>query len=392
MSTAIHRPAPQAEAAPQPATQVRGHLRGLDGVRGAAILAVVAFHTAVMATRGAPWVGETAPPAALWPVFAGKLGVDVFFVLSGFLVLRSWLDLRARHPHHDAVHAFARRRLRRILPAYWFSLLVFVPLRVSEWLASFDGLANIVVFASVQQFLDPHLPHQVNVVTWSLTTEVHFYVLVPALAWALVRFGWQRVLAIVVAGSVAWRLAVGGTGQEAEWILGRVDQFAAGMVAATLVADRRRWARIVRVLRARWTPLVLGAVVVAIAIPLGSRQLLGKPLAYEVTFHAVAGIAIAAWLVRGACDGYGRIFENRALRGLGDVSYSLYLWHWPLMMEASVRFGNTALVLAGALGVTAVATALSYLAFERPFIKSRRSGDVSPDAASVGGRPVATHR
>jgi peptidoglycan/LPS O-acetylase OafA/YrhL len=394
MSTAPERPAPPEAAAPGPPHRGPGQISALDGVRGTAILAVVAFHTTVMATRDAAWIGETAPPLALWPLFAGKLGVDVFFVLSGFLVLRSWLDARSRLPHQEAVQSFARRRARRILPAYWFSLLVFIPLRVPGWLTSFGGLADIIAFVSMQQFLDPDLPHHVNVVTWSLTTEVHFYVLLPALAWAFVRFGWQRVLPLLIAATIVWRVFYAGTGQEAEWICGRIDQFAAGMVAATLVADRRRWTRALSVLRARVVGPVLLAASAAVAVPLGARQLLPKPLAFEATFHALAGIVIAVWIVRGACDGFSRIFGNRALRGLGDASYSLYLWHWPLLMEATVRYGNGPGVIAAALGVTAACSALSYVVFERPFIKARRTEGLpaAAAAASEPGRRVEAHR
>jgi peptidoglycan/LPS O-acetylase OafA/YrhL len=361
--------------APQAAAPGPQRLQALDGVRGVAIVAVVAFHTAVMATRGAGWAGQTNPPAGLMPVFAGKLGVDVFFVLSGFLVLRSWQDLRGRLGHRDAVSEFARRRARRILPAYWFSLLLLVPLRAPEWLTSFSGFENIVVFASLQQFLDVQLPHRLNVVTWSLTTEVHFYVLLPALAYLFVRFGWRKVLPLLVAGAVVWRVLNGGTGGEAEWIFGRVDGFAAGMVAATLYDDHRagRHQALVAALRSRWAGMVLAVAFLAVAAPLGVMQLLPKPLAYQASLHAIVGLLIAAWLVRGACEGFPKVFSNRALRGLGDVSYSLYLWHWPILMEASARYGNSAQVLAGALGVTAVLTAITYAAFERPFMKTRRT-------------------
>jgi peptidoglycan/LPS O-acetylase OafA/YrhL len=105
------------------------HVASLEGLRGVAIAAVVVFHTAVMATRGASWTGVVSPPLELWPVFAGKLGVDVFFVLSGFLVFRSWQQLRRRYDGSSpaALLDFGRRRALRILPPYWFSLPVISP-------------------------------------------------------------------------------------------------------------------------------------------------------------------------------------------------------------------------------------------------------------------------
>ena len=361
----------------------------LDGLRGVAILAVVAFHVAVMATRDAAWAGERMPPAALWPLFAGKLGVDVFFVLSGFLVLGSWRQLRARHDGSStrAAVAFAGRRARRIIPPYWFSLLILVPLRAPEWLGTAEGWRNILMFASTNQFLDTGLPHRVNVVTWSLTTEVHFYVLVPLLALLIARTGWRSFVLGLVAIAVGWRLAVGGTGNEAEWILGRVDQFAAGMAAASIVAGRHdRTRALVRGLRSRTAGIVLALAALAVAVPLGALQLVPKPLVYRSVFHSLFGLVLAAFLVRLATRERGSRLEHPWLRAAGLVSYSLYLWHWALMMEATARWGPSGIVLAAALAATAVITVVSYVLFERPLTHGGAAGD---RASEVTARAAA---
>lgn len=374
--TMIRTPARSRPDPSPPARQAdRPHLEALDGVRGLAIAAVVAFHLTVMATRGAEWAGVSSPPLALWPLFASKLGVDVFFVLSGFLVLQSWTSIRRRLPGREAVADFASRRARRVLPAYLASLVILVPLRVPEWLGSLEGVANIITFMSLQQFLAPELPHEVNVVTWSLTTEVHFYVLLPVLAVVLTRFGWARLLAGVLLVSVTWRLAVGGTGEEAEWIIGRLDQFVAGMAAAAVVAEHRDGGarRIVDVISSWPVGVLILAGAIFSAVPLGGLQLMPKPLLYASVFHAVAGLTVAAWIVRASVRGMPAFLRNRALVMLGTTSYSLYLWHWVVMSEATRRFGTGAPVLAGALVVTAALTAASYLAFERPFLRTRRS-------------------
>ena len=351
-------------------------LEGFDGLRGVAVLAVVAFHVAVMATRGADWAGEGPPPMALWPLFAGKLGVDIFFVLSGFLVLRSWRQIQDERPLASSLAAFASRRARRILPAFWLCLVLLIPLRTPEWLVSVDGLKRILMFASLQQFLDPQLPHQLNVVTWSLTTEIHFYLLLPLLAFALVRLRASNLLVVSVAVSIAWRLLTGGTGEEAEWIFGRVDQFVAGMAAFSLLTSPRT--RLQSFLLSRSGAVALSAASVAVALPLGALQLVPKPLAFLSTFHAAAGLVIAGWLVRTACRQRFRVLSNRALVGVGHASYSLYLWHWPLLIEATVRWGQTVPAIAGALVATALISAASYVLVEKPFMHRRSARPTHP--------------
>jgi peptidoglycan/LPS O-acetylase OafA/YrhL len=80
------------------------------------------------------------------------------------------------------------------------------------------------------------------------------------------------------------------------------------------------------------------------------------------------------------------------LRGVGDASYSLYLWHWPLLMEATRRWGASVDVIASALVVTGACTVGSYLAFERPFINARRARTAEDRPTSAAGRPVAAPR
>ena len=369
----------------------------LEGLRGLAIAGVVLFHTAVMATRDASWLGHSSPAVALWPLFAGKLGVDVFFVLSGFLVVQSWQ--RAREKAHgttsSAAFDFARKRGRRIIPPYWFSLLILVPWRTPQWLTSLHGWTNILTFAGVQQFVSPDLPHQLNAPSWSLTTELHFYLLVPLLAFAMSRKGWARVLITLIAVSVLWRIGTGGTGQTSEWIIGRADQFVAGMAAAHLVAEHRsgRRSEVLRWLADPGAGWVLALVGGAIAIALGGSQMLPHPLWFDATFHEVFGVIVAAFIVRLVCFGGYQVLANRALVTLGLVSYSLYLWHWPLLMEATTRLGTNVASITLALAASAVMTALSYRYFERPFIGTKKTPAPVPSTATIDrGRLVAAHR
>jgi peptidoglycan/LPS O-acetylase OafA/YrhL len=347
----------------------------LDGVRGLAILAVVAFHVAVVATQGATWSYRSSPPAYSWPFFAGSLGVDVFFVLSGFLVYRSWQSLRARHSNDSfrTIVEFGRRRGRRILPPYWVALAVLVVWRAPHWLETTRGWRNILLFTSLNHFMDPSLPNDLNTVTWSLTTETHFYIALPILALVFARFGARPTVVALIFTTLAWRLAVGGTGGEAEWIFGRVDQFAAGMGAAALVSDEgaRASSRLFRWLRGPMARWVLGAGLAGLAVAHGALRLRAKPLWFLAVLHPLAGLLIAGLLVSILCGRKVRILHSRVLGWLGLVSYSLYLWHWPLLAESTARWGAMPLVLAGAVTAGLAAAALSYAFLERPFLRPK---------------------
>lgn len=367
------------------------HVPALDGLRGLAILAVVAFHVAVVMSDGAPWAYRTSPPVYSWPAFAGSLGVDLFFVLSGFLVLRSWQGIRERHAG-DGVRSlveFARRRGRRILPPYWVALAVLVVWRAPEWLSTLRGWRNIGMFVSLNQFLDPGLPQQLNTVTWSLTTETHFYVLVPLLALAGLRLGWRRTLAATLALTVAWRIVHGGTGGEAEWILGRADQFVAGMAAASLVAAHAagRTSAVGRWLTGPWAGRILWTGLGLLALAHGGLRLAPKPLGFLVLLHPIAGIAMAGLLARGLMRGSIARLDapviGPPLRWLGVASYSLYLWHWPLLAEAVRAWGPSVPVVGAALAAGLAVSALSYRFLERPFTKPSSASSAQPHSPAM---------
>jgi peptidoglycan/LPS O-acetylase OafA/YrhL len=171
----------------------------LDSLRGAAVAAVLLWHVFRMTVTG---IAPNAVPVYFWPLGVLRLSVDVFFVLSGFLVIRSWSSIsrRARTPVH-ALGEFWRRRARRILPAYWCSLIVLLALIARPVL---QNPRHVLLFFSLNEYVRFVLPARVNTVYWSLTVEWHFYLLVPLIAFLMTRIGRWTVLAGTLFLSFMW--------------------------------------------------------------------------------------------------------------------------------------------------------------------------------------------
>jgi peptidoglycan/LPS O-acetylase OafA/YrhL len=357
----------------------------LDGIRGLAVLAVVAYHAyrMVVLGSGAPSTRDIDP--RLWPLSTARFALDAFFVLSGFLIVSSWTSLQRRHGRlGPAAWAYARKRAARILPAYWVSLLILVPLVAPHLLRSPGKLG---LLATVQQYVVPTLPSEVNVVYWSLTTEVHFYVLAPLFAFLLARFGGWRVVAGCAALSLLWRYHL-PFDLAASFTFGRTEQFVLGAAAGELVRahDRGDTTRLVAWLRARGMGVVLVAGLVALgtfegAVLDGVGHGPASKLLHTVVALVLAGMLVRILTVERRPGGSGASFlEHPGLRFAGLVSYGVYLCHYPLLHHglraAGIEAGDgTSVVRAVAvvvgLGVAAfVVGTASYVLVERRFLQT----------------------
>lgn len=188
------RPALPAISMPPAAPPSR--LPGLDTLRAAAILAVMFFHLTIF--------GEL--PEGILPLpWFGWMGVDLFFVLSGFLIgqqlLRGWTE-----EQRPSFGRFYLRRAARILPAYWFVLLLYF--LVPAWRES-SGLPPLWTFLTFTLNLDVNLRQHAFSHAWSLCVEEHFYLLLPLLLALLMRRPSARkavaTVALMVAGGVILR-------------------------------------------------------------------------------------------------------------------------------------------------------------------------------------------
>jgi peptidoglycan/LPS O-acetylase OafA/YrhL len=354
----------------------------LDGVRGVAVVSVVLYHAVRLVVLGSSHAGS-AGGAWWWPASTARFALDAFFVLSGFLVVGSWTSLRRRHARTwPAVREYAARRAARILPAYWVSLVILIPLFAPHLLASPGKLG---LFASVQQYLVPGLPSEVNVVYWSLTTEVHFYVAAPLVALALRRFRGWTVVGVLIAVAVAWRWWL-PFGLAPSLVIGRLEQFALGAVAADVVRAVEAGrpvgplaTRALALVRARGAGIALAVALLALGVYQGAILDRGSHGAVSHLLHPAVGVVMAALFVRALVGDGLRFLSHPWLRAAGLVSYGVYLFHWPVLAGGlgalGIRpgWGGPPIVALGGVAVLAVlafvAGTVSYLVVERPFLR-----------------------
>ena len=356
------------------------HRPALDGLRGAAVLSVLLYHTGVL--RG------------------GWIGVDTFFVLSGYLITSLLL---AEHDRTGgiALKAFWGRRARRLLPALFlllagvglFAALVATAearsvIRQDLWGALTYGSNWLDIVRGSgywQTFTQPSpLAH-----VWSLAIEEQFYVVWPLVAWwALRRGGARRLATVAAAGGVvlaAWAIGLAWAGASVDRLyLGTDTRAPALLLGATLGALRVGTAR-PELRRVAHVAGPLGvALLVWAAFTLDGRD-------PEVYRGALLGVSLAGALaVVGASqdDGgwFGRVVGWRPLCVLGLLSYGIYLAHWPILLAVQhwSHLGPWATTAVVAPLTIAVAAA-SYLAVEHP-IRLRRGMAWSRPALAAGRR------
>lgn len=360
-----------------------GYMPGVDGLRALAVTAVLVYHL------GAAW----------FP--GGYLGVDVFFVISGFLIT-SLLLAEHRAKGRIDLRRFWLRRARRLLPAVLLMLavvlavmLVLHPSEVSrmrgEVLAALGYVINwYFIFADVPYFEQFGRP-SVLLHLWSLAIEEQFYLLwPPLLAAGLLIFrcrGLLMAVGLLAAGSTALAWVLWRPFEDPSRIYYGTDTRAVALLVgvglALVPAAVRRappGARAGRLGREALGAACLGGVLVAMLTlgDLDERLYRGGFLLVALaTAGLIAVVASPASLL-------GRLFATRPLVWLGLRSYAIYLWHWPVIMltrpNVDVPFDGPPLV-ALRITLTLAAAALSYRFVEVPF---RRHG--------IAGVRAAMHR
>jgi peptidoglycan/LPS O-acetylase OafA/YrhL len=374
----------------------------VDSLRAIAALSVLTFHAVGY------WAAGFGSHSFLRPYLARlDVGVVVFLVVSGFLLYRPFVQAAAHGAPAPDTAGYLWRRLLRIGPAYWVALLICAialslpGVLTARGVPTYFGFGQIYGSSTIGGGIAP---------AWTLGLEVSFYLLLPFYARLMRRTRAEPwgVIALF-ASSMAYKAVLFATGVVGHPSLAPhpalvvlpayLDEFALGMALA-LISVRRHagWAPRPLVLLERrpwiaWLAAGAAFVIVARGIGLtgdpGQTYDAGQYLARNALYGLVA-VGLLAPAVFGAdrVHGVRRVLAVPALAWLGTISFGIYLWHWPVLMQLSrwglgtwtpvqpyLRWGISALVLSVALG------ALSYYLIERPALSLKRL---------VGGRaPVA---
>ena len=377
----------------------KGHAfyqEGLTGLRALAAGWVLLFHVNVVAVPRIISVHPFGVRIDLHPLLTvGWIGVTIFFVLSGFLLTTHLLDALSREGNR-ALPRYYVARVKRIVPAFWGQIAILFAIAYAVEGAAPYWTRYIPLHLVMLHNTSVEASSAINPVYWTLPIEFLFYVVLPLVAVRLVRwdpirtaYRWKALVLIYAASvalSVAYRYAVFPVGGEnPAWISnqlpGTIDQFMIGTVLATgwrwWRADHEPGPGVARLSTALATVGFMG--IIAMIYYLDSIYDVfwsGKHPAVYVWYsvHAafvgmlVLGVAMGGPLTRS-------VFANRAALLVGTISYSLYLWHFPVILwvEKIGKMGYATFFLVSIVACLAV-SAISYLLLERPFLKmSRRS-------------------
>ncbi len=346
-------------------SRIHTRARRLDiqGLRALAVLAVVAYHAGLH-------------------VPGGFVGVDVFFVISGF-VITSMLQREWETTGRIRFGAFYLRRFKRLTPALavmvavtaLVSALVLSPLGAQQTVAETGVgamflVANGVIAGNTGGYFAA--PAAVNPLlhTWTLSVEEQFYLAFPAilaLGWYLAPASWRRrvtpSITVGVVAAVSFALAL--VGGNASWLLGfyspltRAWEFALGALlalAATRVAIRSR-------------RVALGVGLVGAGMFGASLWLITDKTPFPGVWTLLPVVGTVLLIGIGTAPNANIVTRTLAIRPLvrvGDWSYSVYLWHWPFIVFAVVLWPGTAHVRLLAAGLSFVPALASYAWVERP--------------------------
>lgn len=367
-----------------------------DGLRALAALSVLVYHVGFYSRANE---GE----AGLSPYFARlNVGVAVFFVISGFLLYRPLLHGRiAGRPVR--IRDYARRRVLRIVPAYWVALTV---------LAIVLGLPDVFtgrwwVYYGFGQDYSIHTETLGIGPAWSLGAEAAFYVVLPFLSLGLARAAaargrrviWQHELAVLVvltAASVAWR-AYGDAHPSIppSTFASTFGWFALGMALAlvSVLAPRRQLS--VRYSWSGWVLAAIAYIVICRGLGLGGGFVFfqHESTAQDLAVYALSGVVAVGLALPAAFEParkslIGRLLGARPMAWLGLVSYGIYLYHQPIAgaLGGGVQSGGDATtrfiwLLGGTAAISIAAAALSYYIVERPALRFKDRRQVQPAAA-----------
>jgi len=329
----------------------------IDGLRCMAVLAVIAFHA----------------KEALLP--GGYLGVDVFFVISGYLITS--IIIRETEDGTFSLVRFWDRRIKRILPAasivlltvsVFQSLVIFRPdiqLQSNQKIACLLSLANFYFWRSAGDYWGNGAEESPFLHYWSLSVEEQYYILYPLLLVVLIRRARSHMtpllLLMVIASFAVFAYGAVHHPSATFYLLPtRMWQLGAGCLLA-VSSNRKPFET-----SSLGTLTGISLIVLSFCLPVTTSG---------IGYEALAAVAGACLVISSGSNRLSAIFlQNRSVVFIGRISYSLYLWHWPIMVSLKkIRdYGfvtSNALLSAIGIGSLMALSLLSFYLIEEPFRK-----------------------
>ncbi|QJR11321.1 hypothetical protein DSM104443_02396 [Usitatibacter rugosus] len=395
-----------------------GEIAAIEALRGVAVLWVILFHYWVLRVDAFPKDPWNAFIASVPPLRAivsnGYLGVELFFLITGFLLTLPWFRHALQGRPAPSARGFYVRRIRRIVPAYYvqlfFLIVVFVPLYYGSnyWMRNLGYLAyNIPAHLSFLHYTTPLSSASMNVngALWTLTLEAQYYVILPLLAPLFVRAPWRTLVALLVIATawrwfslhdmnafVAWQKSLAYKDVPESAIRHLVEtqlpaflgHFALGVMLG------RAWL----LSKGGWSPATTAAWVVAAcggltmvylvhsSLPgfFGGSTWATAPIAFALAMHVAITVA----------PRIGQALAIAPLRFLGRISYSAYLYHLPFLFNWNL-YGPADWGWMSFATYATMVLAVSYLSYrfvEIPFMKPARKEPWPTNAApGASGAP-----
>ena len=328
----------------------------IDGLRALAVIPVVLFHAGISGFSG------------------GFVGVDIFFVISGYLITS--IILSEQQKERFTLAGFYERRARRILPALmlvvllstlaaWYLLLPTELVDFGKSLASVGIFASNILFWTESDYFAQTSEFIPLLHTWSLAVEEQFYLIFPLfMIWTVAAVKSKRLLILIVVGILslvftewAWRNA-----PEANFFLApsRIWELLAGVFCAFYLQDSRRFSNLIK---------QLGSMV-GLLMLIYSIVFFDKTIPFP-SFYALVPVlgTVLVILFTDKETLVGRLLSIPFIVGIGLISYSAYLWHQPLFVFARIQSLEELSVLT-LLGLSLLAFIMAYISWrwvEKPF-------------------------
>ena len=361
----------------------------VDVLRGFAAVSVVVYHVIELFH----WKTFPSTGPLLW-FRAGWMGVDLFFVISGFVIgLSAFSEIDKRGPWHFQGTFFARR-VTRIVPLHYLTMLAFVVFISPELLFTnfWTNLSSHLLFV---HNLNLNLHGAINGSNWSLATEMQFYVLMLLVApW--IRVGrWWAIATVFIGVAWAWRYGVTLFVQPSAQLgpfpvfvavtqlPGMLDEFVAGLLLARLVRSEHGRKLLGGGVSIQVALLALAVLVTTMAMSIYWRYASFWNYPMMVTMWrsllALAFALILLFTISIKVTGAPRKLLS-PLFYLGTISYGIYLWHLPVLLSLKrLTWISPSVALALEVGLTCIFASVSWHFFEQPLIKRlKRKPQLSP--------------